>query len=114
MMQLVRSAASRRATTDPRNGIDVVFTTGGYIAAPAILGARWSGIPVVLHESNAIPGRVTRLLGRACTQVAIGLPAAARRIPGCKAVVTTPVRKAFFRPSWCLSGCRRDRVRCWW
>ena len=34
--------------------IEAVFTTGGYIAAPAILAARWCGIPVVLHESNAI------------------------------------------------------------
>ena len=92
-----------------RNGIDVVFTTGGYIAAPAILGARWSGVPVVLHESNAIPGRVTRLLGRACTQVAIGLPAAARRIPGCEAIVTgTPVRSSFLQsqtlPDWVPQG----------
>ena len=29
---------------------------------------------MVLHESNAIPGRVTRLLGRLCGAVAIGLP----------------------------------------
>lgn len=64
---------------------------------------------MVLHESNAIPGRVTRLLGRACTQVAIGLPAAARRIPGCKAIVTgTPVRNSFLQsqtlPDWVPQG----------
>ncbi|QNI56663.1 undecaprenyldiphospho-muramoylpentapeptide beta-N-acetylglucosaminyltransferase [Synechococcus sp. BIOS-E4-1] len=82
-----------------RERIDAVFTTGGYIAAPAILGARWCGVPVVLHESNAIPGRVTRLLGRFCTRVAIGLQAAASRIPGCLAVVTgTPVRETFLQP----------------
>ena len=82
-----------------REKIDAVFTTGGYIAAPAILGARWCGVPVVLHESNAIPGRVTRLLGRFCTRVAVGLDAAAGRIPGCTAVVTgTPVREAFLQP----------------
>ncbi|WP_114993844.1 glycosyltransferase [Synechococcus sp. UW179A] len=82
-----------------RQQIDAVFTTGGYIAAPAILAARWCGVPVVLHESNAIPGRVTRLLGRFCTHVAVGLDAAASRIPGCLAVVTgTPVRDAFLQP----------------
>ena len=82
-----------------RESIDAVFTTGGYIAAPAILAARWCGIPVVLHESNAIPGRVTRLLGRLCTAVALGLPAAAQRIPGSHPVVTgTPVRAAFLTP----------------
>lgn len=86
-----------------------VFTTGGYIAAPAILAARWCRRPVLLHESNVIPGRVTRLLARFCTVVAIGLPAAAERIPGCKAVVTgTPVRDNFRvcqpLPSWVPSG----------
>ena len=69
LLQLLRlllaSVSVRRVIR--RNAIDVVFTTGGYIAAPAILAARWCGIPVVLHESNAIPGRVTRLLGRFCS-----------------------------------------------
>ena len=51
--------------------IDVVFTTGGYIAAPAILGAIWCGLPVILHESNVFPGRVTRLMGRFCNLVAL-------------------------------------------
>ena len=68
---LLASISVRRVIR--RESIDVVFTTGGYIAAPAILAARWCGVPVVLHESNAIPGRVTRLLGRLCSAVAIGL-----------------------------------------
>ncbi|MCB4394025.1 undecaprenyldiphospho-muramoylpentapeptide beta-N-acetylglucosaminyltransferase [Synechococcus sp. HB1133] len=111
LLQLLRlllaSVSVRRVLR--QNAIDVVFTTGGYIAAPAILAARWCGIPVVLHESNAIPGRVTRLLGSFCNAVAIGLPAAAKRIPGCKPVLTgTPVRSSFLAPqplpAWVPSG----------
>ena len=111
LLQLLRlllaSVSVRRMIR--RNAIDVVFTTGGYIAAPAILAARWCGIPVVLHESNAIPGRVTRLLGRFCSAVAIGLPAAAKRIPGSQPVLTgTPVRSSFLAPQalpgWVPSG----------
>jgi UDP-N-acetylglucosamine--N-acetylmuramyl-(pentapeptide) pyrophosphoryl-undecaprenol N-acetylglucosamine transferase len=80
----------------------VVFTTGGYIAAPAILAARFCRRPVVLHESNAVPGRVTRLLGRFCTRVALGLPQAAPLLPGCRPLVTgTPVRAAFLQPAPC-------------
>jgi len=83
-----------------REGVDLVFSTGGYIAAPAILAARWCGVPVVLHESNAVPGRVTRLLGRLCSQVALGLPEAAGQLRGCQPVVTgTPVRQAFLEPA---------------
>ena len=83
-----------------RERIAVVFSSGGYIAAPAILAARWCGVPVVLHESNAIPGRVTRLLGRCCDRVALGLPEAAARLRGCRPLVTgTPVRRAFLQPA---------------
>ena len=83
-----------------REGITAVFSTGGYIAAPAILAARWCGVPVVLHESNAIPGKVTRLLGRYCTRLALGLPQAAQRLRGCRPVVTgTPVRQEFLSPA---------------
>jgi len=83
-----------------RERIRVVFSSGGYIAAPAILAARWCGIPVVLHESNGVPGRVTRLLGRLCSQVAVGLPQAAERLPGARPRVTgTPVRRAFLEPA---------------
>jgi UDP-N-acetylglucosamine--N-acetylmuramyl-(pentapeptide) pyrophosphoryl-undecaprenol N-acetylglucosamine transferase len=83
-----------------REGVTAVFSSGGYIAAPAILAARWSGVPVVLHESNAVPGKVTRLLGRWCTHVAVGLPEAAERLPRCRPLVTgTPVRRAFLTPA---------------
>jgi UDP-N-acetylglucosamine--N-acetylmuramyl-(pentapeptide) pyrophosphoryl-undecaprenol N-acetylglucosamine transferase len=83
-----------------REGITAVFSSGGYIAAPAILGARWCGVPVVLHESNAVPGKVTRLLGRWCSHVAVGLPQAAERLPRCQPLVTgTPVRAAFLNPA---------------
>ncbi|MGC6482372.1 MAG: UDP-N-acetylglucosamine--N-acetylmuramyl-(pentapeptide) pyrophosphoryl-undecaprenol N-acetylglucosamine transferase [Synechococcus sp.] len=101
VLQLIQLIAASRDVRRliRRSGSDVVFTTGGYIAAPAILAARWCGVPVVLHESNAIPGRVTRLLGRFCTEVAVGLPAAAERIPGSHPRVTgTPVRRSFLGP----------------
>jgi UDP-N-acetylglucosamine--N-acetylmuramyl-(pentapeptide) pyrophosphoryl-undecaprenol N-acetylglucosamine transferase len=73
-----------------------VLTTGGYIAAPAILAARSLGLPVVLHESNALPGKVTRWLSPLCTRVAIGFEAAANYLPRAQTVyVGTPVREQF-------------------
>lgn len=104
---LIAIRAARRLIR--RERVDVVFSTGGYIAAPAILAARSCGIPVVLHESNAIPGKVTRLLGRHCTRVALGLPQAARRLGRCRPQVCgTPVRRAFLEPaalpSWVPGG----------
>ena len=99
LLQLLQAVRSVRQLIQ-RERIAVVFTSGGYIAAPAILAARWAGVPVVLHESNAVPGKVTRLLGRLCSQVAVGLPQAAARLPRCRPVLTgTPVRQAFLEPA---------------
>ena len=99
LLQLLRAAVVVQRLIR-REGIELVFSTGGYIAAPAIVAARWCGIPVVLHESNAIPGRVTRLLGRWCTRVAVGLGQAAERLPRCRPLITgTPVRSAVMQPA---------------
>ena len=73
-----------------------VFTTGGYIAAPAVLAARSLGLPVILHESNALPGKVTRFLGPWCSTVALGFDVAATHLPRTQTVCTgTPVRSQF-------------------
>jgi len=89
--------------------IDVIFTTGGYISAPTILGAKLTGIPIVLHESNAIPGKVTRLLGSFCDHVALGIPSASNYLHNCKTSFTgTPIRSDFFvkqpLPNWVPIG----------
>jgi len=73
-----------------------VFTTGGYIAAPAILAARSLGLPAILHESNALPGKVTRWLSPWCSTVALGFEAATSHLPKAQSVVVgTPVRSQF-------------------
>jgi UDP-N-acetylglucosamine--N-acetylmuramyl-(pentapeptide) pyrophosphoryl-undecaprenol N-acetylglucosamine transferase len=77
--------------------IDAVFTTGGYIAAPAILAARLQKKPAIIHESNYIPGKVTKFLSRWCDVVALGFAGTAQYLPQAKtAYVGTPVRSQFF------------------
>lgn len=79
--------------------IQVIFTTGGYIAGPAILAARSLGIPVILHESNAFPGKVTRLFSPLCRVTAVGFEAACGRLARANTVyVGTPVRQQFYQP----------------
>lgn len=79
--------------------IDLVFTTGGYIAAPAILAARWSNIPVILHESNYIPGKVTRFFSRWCDTVAIGFAQTSQYLPSCRTIhLGNPIRQQFLHP----------------
>jgi UDP-N-acetylglucosamine--N-acetylmuramyl-(pentapeptide) pyrophosphoryl-undecaprenol N-acetylglucosamine transferase len=42
-------------------GAQVVMGFGGYVSAPAYCAAKLSGIPIVIHESNAKPGVANRL-----------------------------------------------------
>src|SRR3989344_4662056 len=42
---------------------DVVFGKGGYSSFPTIFAARILRIPVVIHESDAAPGRVNKWAG---------------------------------------------------
>ncbi|MDB9372990.1 undecaprenyldiphospho-muramoylpentapeptide beta-N-acetylglucosaminyltransferase [Nodularia sphaerocarpa] len=73
-----------------------VFTTGGYIAGPSVIAARSLGLPVIFHESNALPGKVTRFFGPWCSVVALGFAEASKYLPrGRNVCVGTPVRSQF-------------------
>ncbi|MEL7501217.1 MAG: undecaprenyldiphospho-muramoylpentapeptide beta-N-acetylglucosaminyltransferase [Cyanobacteria bacterium J06554_6] len=93
--QFLRSTAQVRRLLKQGN-FQGVFTTGGYIAAPAILAARSLRLPAILHESNALPGKVTRWLSPWCTLVALGFEEAEKYLPKAKTLtVGTPVRSEF-------------------
>jgi UDP-N-acetylglucosamine--N-acetylmuramyl-(pentapeptide) pyrophosphoryl-undecaprenol N-acetylglucosamine transferase len=96
LFRLIGSIASVRKILK-RGKFDGVFTTGGYISAPAILAAKSLGLPVVLHESNALPGKVTRTLAPFCTVVAIGFRAAATHLKAKTLWTGTPVRSQFLQ-----------------
>lgn len=50
---------------------DVVFAKGAYASFPTLMAARILGIPVIVHESDAAPGRVTAWAGKFAKYVAI-------------------------------------------
>ncbi|MEK9175491.1 MAG: UDP-N-acetylglucosamine--N-acetylmuramyl-(pentapeptide) pyrophosphoryl-undecaprenol N-acetylglucosamine transferase [Patescibacteria group bacterium] len=50
---------------------DVIFSKGGYSAFPILVGARILRIPVIIHESDSIPGKVNTWSGKWARRVAI-------------------------------------------
>lgn len=60
---------------------DVVFAKGGYASFPALLAARLFNIPVIVHESDAIPGQVNKWAGSFARRVAISFPESAKFFP---------------------------------
>lgn len=43
---------------------DVVFSFGGYVSVPVGIAAGMLGIPVIIHEQNAFPGKANKLIAR--------------------------------------------------
>lgn len=53
---------------------DVVVGFGGYVSVPAYLAARRRGLPLVVHEGNALPGIANKLGARLTRHVATSFP----------------------------------------
>lgn len=68
---------------------DVVLGMGGYVSGPGGVAAWLQGIPVVLHEQNAIAGLTNRWLSRIAAKVLQAFPGAFAKAP----VVGNPVRQ---------------------
>jgi UDP-N-acetylglucosamine--N-acetylmuramyl-(pentapeptide) pyrophosphoryl-undecaprenol N-acetylglucosamine transferase len=60
---------------------DVVVSTGGYASVPTVLAAHFLGIPIVVHESDAKPGRANLLASRYASRIAIAFDSAAPYFP---------------------------------
>jgi len=60
---------------------DAVFGKGGYASFPTICAARILRIPVLIHESDSVPGRVNKWAGHFAKKVAVSFKEAADYFP---------------------------------
>ncbi|MDR1350929.1 MAG: undecaprenyldiphospho-muramoylpentapeptide beta-N-acetylglucosaminyltransferase [Zoogloeaceae bacterium] len=80
MLPLSLARACWRAMREMRRvRPDVVLGMGGYISFPGALVAWMLGIPVILHEQNAIAGLANRVLSFLANRVLTGFPDVLRR-----------------------------------
>ena len=68
---------------------DVIVGAGGYICGPVVWAAKKEKIPVVLHESNAFPGKAVKFLAKKVDTVLISFEEARSRISNAKNIVFT-------------------------
>lgn len=75
---------------------EVVFGTGGYVSAPALIAAKFLKVPYMMHDCDAQPGLVTRKLapGAKCVSVAFECACKALKNNNCY-VNGNPVRLEF-------------------
>src|SRR3989344_825869 len=78
---------------------DVVFGKGGYASFPALLAAKLLMIPVVIHESDSVAGKVNLWAGKFAVRVAVSYREAAEHFAPEKVAYTgQPVRKEIATP----------------
>ena len=68
---------------------DIVIGTGGYICGAAVLAAKSCKVPILLHESNAFPGKAVKMAARRCDTILVSFKEAVNKIHFCKNVVYT-------------------------
>ena len=74
----------------------VVFSKGGFVSVPVVVGAALCGVPVVMHESDITPGLANKLCKPFAKAVCATFPGCARLL-GDKGIETgTPLRAQIF------------------
>lgn len=79
---------------------DVVFAKGGYASFPVLCASRLLGIPVIVHESDTVAGRVTQWAGKFADRVALSQGEASGYFTKAKQVALTgqPIRMKYMPP----------------
>ncbi len=57
-----------------KHRVDAVIGFGGFVTFPGGVAARLAGIPVVIHEQNAVPGLANKVLARWARRVLYAFP----------------------------------------
>lgn len=79
---------------------DVIFGKGGFPSFPVLFSARFFRIPVIIHESDSVPGRVNAWAGKFAQKIAVSYPEAAQFFPAGRTAYTgNPIREEILRPS---------------
>ena len=79
---------------------DVVFSKGGHAAFPVLVAARALSIPIVVHDSDIVPGRVTKISEKWARRVALAWPEAIEHITNPHtAVIGIPIRRGLIEGS---------------
>ena len=70
----LRQAVRQAGDILRRHSANVVVGFGGYVSMPVYLAARRAGLPIVIHEQNAVPGLANRVAARFTRHVAVSFP----------------------------------------
>lgn len=72
---------------------DVIFSKGGYASLPIVLAGWLYRIPILIHDSDCVPGLANSILGKFATRIAVSYPEAEKDFtPGRVILTGNPLR----------------------
>lgn len=79
---------------------NIIFSKGGFVSVPVVIGGYFNKIPVIIHESDISPGLANKISIPFAKKVCATFPEALNNIPKNKGVLTgTPIRSELFNGS---------------
>lgn len=102
---------------------DVVFSKGGFVSMPVVIAASWLGVPVILHESDVMPGLANKICARFAKKICLSFEESRQYFAGAASnggsrrgsvtVTGNPVRKSLLKGNseraYKLTGLRKDK-----
>ncbi|AEI42597.1 undecaprenyldiphospho-muramoylpentapeptide beta-N-acetylglucosaminyltransferase [Paenibacillus mucilaginosus] len=78
----------------------IVFSKGGFVSVPVIVGCRLAGIPVIAHESDLTPGLANKISMPFVSRICVTFPETLKHLRGGKAECTgLPIREQILKGS---------------
>ncbi len=76
---------------------NVVFSKGGFVSVPVVMGAKFNRVPVIIHESDITPGLANKLSAPHATKICVTFPESLEHFKKNKAELTgTPIRAELY------------------
>ncbi len=78
---------------------DVIFSKGGLMSLPVVAAGKILGIPIIVHESDSIPGRANLYAAKFAKKIALSFPEAGEFFEKSKIAWTgNPIRQEILNP----------------
>lgn len=89
---------------------DVIFSKGGYDSFPVVVAGWIYRIPVIIHESDTVPGLANRLASRFSKRVSVSFASAEKYFPQEKtALIGNPIREEIVKK--CISITQEEKEK---
>ena len=94
-------------------GASVIIGFGGYVSASAYLAGKLAGVPILIHEANALPGWSNRLGARFANRITVAFESVPQKFPQWRRaiVVGMPIRRSISEMSELTESARAEKRR---